>query len=202
MRKTILALLLLGTAACSSSTPLRDSMDDLSDQLLQSVELRRDPSTIQVLVYKIQRIPGGAAQRSAPAADVGEEIRHELVATLSPRIHIVESDYLQPICHNPTHDHYGKAVPMTSTTGQSGPVVIKVPGRAAPPATHASGVVDIRQLASCQNANTVLVGDWVPINDHLFSLSLRMVDVDTNLVIGAARGTVDFDRTNKTLGIF
>lgn len=203
MRKTILTLLLLGTAACSSGSPLRNSLDDLAGQLLQSVELRKDPSTIQVFVYEIHRIPGSSLKGHDEAPDVGEELKHELVATLSPMIHVVESENLQPICRNPEHDHYGQAVPTAPVSGRNSPVVIRVPGRNAP-ASHegGAGAVDVRQLASCQNANTVLFGDWVPINDHLFSLSLRMVDVDTNLVIGAARGTVDFDRTKKTLGIF
>ncbi len=203
MRKTTLALLLLGTAACSSGSPFRNSLDDLADQLLQSVELRKDPSTIQVFVYEIHRIPGSSLKGNDEVPDVGEELKHELVATLSPMIHVVESENLQPICRNPEHDHYGQPVPRAPVSGRNSPVVIKVPGRGTTP-THSedSGLVDVRQLASCQNANTVLFGDWVPINDHLFSLSLRMVDVDSNLVIGAARGTIDFDRTKKTLGIF
>jgi FlgO protein len=123
----VFALLSSGCASAALAEPVAA----LADDLMRSLEQRKDPRTMMVLVYEIHEVNTsnphsgqGGDEEAHIESEIGTRLEHELVVALSGKVNIVESEHAD--------------------------------GRSAGP-----GDAGLRELAESYGANAVLAGDFV-----------------------------------------
>ena len=160
----ILALLLLAGGGCAVR-PLDRTLSTLSDvsaDLITSLEERTDLQKLRVLVYEIHRL-------SPVNPRVGR--RHgarEAYGHGSKIGSLLEHEF---VVHLSRHLNI---VESEHTAGHEAT------------ATEA----DLKEMAEGHGANAVLAGDYMEIGDDVY-VSIRIVDVESMVVLGAARGIFD-----------
>ncbi|KAA3609576.1 MAG: hypothetical protein DWQ01_09610 [Planctomycetota bacterium] len=193
--------LFLAATACSSVSPLRSGIDELAKELLAAAEKRRDLDSLKVLVYRIDPILGYQDEIAEEQHGVGIELKHELLVTLSPTLQIMEPDYLPG---QSADMELVETATMLLKDLEPGEGPAQEAGAGNPPAGTgpATSLSSLQELAAKYEANAILLGNWAFVSPTRVSLSLRLVDARTNLVIGASRGVVVLDRDEGWIRLF
>jgi len=175
---SFLILLLASASAACSVFPgnMRHSVDQICTDLLSATEKRQDLGPLRVMVFRIHQLEGTPAGPQKVKYNPGPELEHEVVVSLAPRLNIVESEYSKP----GTLDAASGAEEEHSASKE----------REEDKHSEGEHEIDLQILAERHNATVILVGDWSWLDSESLTLSLRLVDVRSGLVIGAARGVV------------
>jgi TolB-like protein len=150
-------LLLAFTVSCANysrtqaSTAKRDAVRRIVEQLVETVETRRDPQGMQIYVSDLKGTGRGRLESMTGQA-ISEDLQHHVLMEINTKLNILEKGFMPP--------------PELARPGS-----------------------ELRAWAKQTNATHVLVGDYVVRGDDI-CISLRLVDVETRLIVAAAGGMV------------
>jgi hypothetical protein len=159
-------LLGLFLAGCSATPRLAQVAPGVADELFRQMQRRADPVRTRLMIHRIEPVVGQYGGRSPvydrSPIDPGLDISQQLFVALSPRFNLVES------------------VSLGTFQDPGAGVVSSGPDEAEKEALRRMGVT------------AIVVGEWAQVDRDEINASIRIVDVDTDLVLAAVRETYRF----------